>query len=161
MEVGEDGVEELLDLVVHEIADTALVSVMDVLVGHEVACLDVETHLLVGIAERHAVGGKAIDLLDGEHRVVHRIVEDMLVHLYLVDDIGSHLETVLELVERRQEHLLDNLKVAEVAHGQIVHYQCHLLWQGLELVALGADEFEDVGILLMRHDRRTGGALLG
>ena len=33
----------------------------------------------------------------------------MLVHLHLVDDVGSHLQTVLQLVEGREEYFLDNL----------------------------------------------------
>ena len=49
MEIGEDGIEELLNLVVHEISNTALMSVMDILVGHEIASLDIQAHLLVGI----------------------------------------------------------------------------------------------------------------
>ena len=160
MEIGENGIEELLNLCVHQIADTALMSVMDILVGQEIARFDVEPHLLVGITEGHTIGGKAVDLLYGEHRIVHRIVEDMLVYLYLVDDICSHLQAVFEFVERWQEHFLDNLKVAEVTYRQIVHYQCHLLRQRLEFVALGSDEFENLRILLVRHDRRTSGALL-
>ena len=63
MEIGENGIEELLNLCVHQIADTALMSVMDILVGHEIASLDIQAHLLVGISERHSVGGKAVDFL--------------------------------------------------------------------------------------------------
>ena len=42
---------ESLNLVVAEIADGALVGVMDVVRSLERACLDVESHLLIGIAE--------------------------------------------------------------------------------------------------------------
>ena len=63
MEIGEDGIEELLNLVVHEISNTALMSVMDILVGHEIASLDIQAHLLLGISEWHSVGGKAVDFL--------------------------------------------------------------------------------------------------
>ena len=62
----------------------------------------------------------------------------MLVHLHLVDDVGSHLQTVLQLVEGREEHFLDNLEIAEIAYWQVVHDEHYLLWKALELVALGA-----------------------
>ena len=134
--------------------------VVDVLVGRELSGFDVESHLLVGIAEGHAAGGEAVDLLDREHRVVHRVVEYMLVHLYLIDDVGRHLQAVLQLVEGRQEHLFYNLQVAEVAHGQVVLDERYLVGQALQLVRLGTDQFEDVGVLLVRHDRRARRTLL-
>ena len=84
----------------------------------------------------------------------------MLVHLHLVDDVGSHLQTVLQLVEGREEHFLDNLEIAEIAYWQVVHDEHYLLWKALELVALGANQLEYVWILLVWHDARTGGALL-
>ena len=116
-------------------------------------------HLLIGITERYAVGCQTVNLLDAEHWVVHRIVEDMLVHFYLVDDIGCHLQTVFQFAKGWQKDFLDDLQVAEVAHGQVIHDERHLLRQRLELVALGTDELEDIGILLVGHDRRACGTL--
>ena len=85
----------------------------------------------------------------------------MLVHRHLVYDVGSHLQAVFQLVERREEHLLDDLQVAEIAHGQVVHDEHDLLRQALKLVALGPDELKHVGVLLVGHYRRAGGTLLG
>jgi hypothetical protein len=56
----------------------------------------------------------------------------MLVHLHLVDDVGSHLQTVLQLVEGREEYFLDNLEIAEIAYWQVVHDEHYLLWKALE-----------------------------
>ena len=84
----------------------------------------------------------------------------MLVHLYALDDVGSHGETVLQFGKGRQEHLLDNLKVAEIACRQIVHYELNLCWQTLQLVGLGAYQLKYVGVFLVWHDRGTGGAFL-
>ena len=50
METVERLLHESLDLVVAEIADGAFVGVMDVVRGLERAGLDVESHLLIGIA---------------------------------------------------------------------------------------------------------------
>ena len=107
--------------------------VVNVFVGCELACLNVESHLFVCVAEWHSGCCKTVYFLYRAHRVVHRVVEYMLVHLYLVD-VGSHLKTVLEFVKRRQEHFLDDLKVAEIAHREVVHYERYLLGQTLELV---------------------------
>ena len=74
----------------------------------------------------------------------------MLVHLHLVDDVGSHLQTVLQLVEGREEHFLDNLKIAEIAYWQVVHDEHYLLWKALELVALGANQHE-TEVLTVEH----------
>ena len=84
----------------------------------------------------------------------------MLVDLHLVDDVGGHLQAVLQLVERREERLLDNLQVAEVTARQIVHDEGDGLRQSLYLVALSASELEHVRVLLMRHDARTCGAVV-
>ena len=152
METIECLLHEGLYLVVAEIADAALMGVMDIFVSLERACLDVESYFLVGIAERHAVGGETVHFLYGEHRVVHRIVEDMFVHLYLINNVSGHLQTVLQFAEGREENFLDDLQVAEVAAGQVVHDEGHLLGQRLEFVALRTDEFEHVGVLLVGHD---------
>ena len=125
---------------------------VDVVRSLEGTGFDVESHLLVGIAEGHAIGGKAVHFLYGEHWVVHRVVEDMFVHLYLINNIGCHLQTVLQFAEGREEDFLDDLQVAEVAAGQVVHDEGHLLGQRLEFVALRTDEFEHVGVLLVGHD---------
>ena len=103
--------------------------VVDMLVGLELTCLNIQAHLLISIAERHASSSQTIHLLNGEHRVVHRVIEDMLVNLYLINDVGSHLQTVFQLSEGWQEHFLDNLEVTEITDGQIVHDQGHLLGQ--------------------------------
>ena len=58
----------------------------------------------------------------------------MLVDLYLINNVRGHLQAVLQFTKRWQEHLFDNLQVAEVAHGQIVHHQHNLLWQRLQLI---------------------------
>ena len=60
----------------------------------------------------------------------------MLVHLHLVDDVGSHLQTVLPTrPEGREEGALpDNLEIAEIAYWQVVHDEHYLLWKTLELI---------------------------
>ena len=152
---------ESLDLVVAEVADRAFVGVVDVVRGLERTSLDVESHLLIGIAEGHPVGSQAIHLFDREHRVVHRIVENVLIDLYLINNVGRHLQTVLQFAKGWQEDLLDDLQVAEVAHGEVVHDERYLLRQRLEFVALGADKFKHIGILLVGHDAGARRTLLG
>ena len=85
----------------------------------------------------------------------------MVVHLYAIDDIGRHAQTVEQFVESRQEYFFDNLQVAEITHGQIVHHQRDLLGETLQLVRLRTDELEDIGVLLMRHNAGASGAFLG
>ena len=127
-------------------------SVVDILVGMECAGLNLQSHLLIGIAERHSGSGKLVDFLDREHRVVHRVVEDMLVDFHLINNVSRHLQAVAQLVEGREEHFLYLLKVTEIARRQVVHDEHNLLWQALDLVALGTDKLEDVRILLVRHN---------
>lgn len=99
VEVTEYLVHQCRDAVVAQVADASLMGVVDIMVGTELASLYLQSHFLIGIAERHAVGGEAVHLLDGENRVVHGVVEDMLVHLHLVYDICRHVEAVLQFVE--------------------------------------------------------------
>ena len=127
----------------------------------ELASLDVESHLLIGITERHASGCEAVNLLHAEHEVVARIVEDMLVHLHLAHHGVDHRENSLDFIERRQEILLGELQVAEIAHRQIVGDHCDLEWQRLQTVATCARQFKHIGIFLVRHNRRAGGELVG
>ena len=131
METIERLLHEGLYLVVAEIADAALVGMVDISVSLKRASLNIKSYLLIGIAEGHAVGGEAVHFLYGEHRVVHRIVEDMFVHLYLINNVSGHLQTVLQFAEGREENFLDDLQVAEVAYGQVVHDEGDLLGQRL------------------------------
>ena len=160
MEFPEDLVHQRLNLIVAEVTDTSLVGVVYLLVSMERTRLDVQSYLLISIAERHTVGGQTVHFFHREDRVVELVVEDMLVHLHLVDDIGRHLQTVLQFIEGRQEYLLDDLQVAEVAHWQVVHDEHDLLGQSLQLITLCANQFEDIGVLLMGHDTATRGAFL-
>ena len=141
-------------------ADAAFMGMVDFLAGLEPTGLDVHAHLLVSIAEGHALGCQAVHLFDAEHQVVAGVREDVLVHLHAADDVGGHRQAVAQLLEGGQEDLLQNLQVAEIAAGQVVHYQGYLLGQGLQFVALGTCQFEDVGVLLMGHDAGARGALL-
>ena len=135
--------------------------VVQVLVGGEAACLNVESHLLVGIAEGHARSGETVDLFNREHGVVHGIVEDVAVNLHFVNNVCAHGEAVLQFVKGRQEDLLDNLQVAEIAHGQVVHDEHNLLGQSLNLVRFGTYQLKYVGILLVGHDAGARRAFLG
>ena len=81
----------------------------------------------------------------------------MLVDRDMFEHESHHAQAVLQLVESWQEHLLDDLKVAEIARWQIVHYEHDLLWHSLNLVALGTCELKHIRILLVRHDARTSG----
>ena len=145
--------------VVAEVADGTLVSVVNVFVGSEVTCFNVESHLLIRIAERHTFSRESVDLFDREHWVVYRIVEDVLLHLHLVDYISSHLQAVFEFIEGRQESFLDDLEVAEVSHREVVHDHGDGHRQSLQFVALSSGQFEDIWVLLVRHDAGAGGAV--
>lgn len=85
----------------------------------------------------------------------------MVVYLHAADDVGAHFQAGDELVKGRKEHFLDFLQVAEVAARQVVHHQRNLLWQGLQLVAAGADELKHVGVLLVRHNAGAGRTFVG
>lgn len=152
---------QLGDAVVAQVADATFVGVVHFLAGGEAAGLDVETHLLVGVAEGHAFAGQAVDFLDAEDERIAVVVEDVFVHLDRVHDVGGHLQAVFQLLEGRQEDFLDDLQVAEVARGQVVGNHHDLLGQRLDLVALGAGQLEDVGVLLVGHDAGAGGTLVG
>ena len=65
VELGEDIIHESHYFVVAEVADGAFVSVVDILVGTEVTCLDVESYFLVCIAEGHTFGGESVDGFNG------------------------------------------------------------------------------------------------
>ena len=135
--------------------------VMNVLVWRKLASFDVEPHLLVRIAERHSFASQTIHLLHREHRIVDVVVKNMLVHLHLINNVCSHLQAVLQFVERWKEHLLDNLQVAEVTHRQVVHDEHDGLRQRLQFVAFRTCQFKHVRILLVRHDTRTRRTVVG
>ena len=128
--------------------------------GREFSCLYVEANLLVSIAERHTFASQTVDLFDGEHEVVAGIIENVLVDFEPGDDVGRHLEALAQFLESRQEDFLDDLQVTEVTAGQVVHDECYLLWQSLQLVTLGASQLEDIGVLLVGHDAGACGTLL-
>ena len=71
METVERLLHDLCDFIVAEVADGSLMGVMDLMAGLELTGFNVESYLLIGIAEGHAVGGQTIHFLYREHRVVH------------------------------------------------------------------------------------------
>ena len=130
-EAGIGGLHESGNAVVAQVADGAFVGVVDFLVRRELVGLDVKSHFLIGVAEGHALRSEAVDLFNGEHEVVTRIVEDMLVDTHTRHDVGGHTEAGEQLIEGWQEDFLDFLQVAEIAARQIVHNHHHLRWQSL------------------------------
>ena len=122
---------QLADGLVAEVTDAAFVGVVHLFAGYEATGFDVEAYLLIGVAEGHPFAGEAVDLLHTEDGGVTLVVEDVGVDLHLLDDVGGHLEAILQLLEGGQENLFDNLQVAEVAAGQVVGYHHNLLGQGL------------------------------
>lgn len=98
-EAGIGGLHEGGNAVVAKIADGAFVGVVDFLVRRELVGLDVKSHFLISIAERHALRSEAVDLFNGEHEVVTRVVEDMLVDTHTRHDVGGHTEAREQLVE--------------------------------------------------------------
>ena len=74
---------------------------------------------------------------------------------------GNHAQGVAYLLECGDVDLLGKLHVAEISRRQVGHDERHLRRQGLQAVALGADEFEYVGILLVGHDARPRGEGVG
>ena len=135
--------------------------VVHFLAGSEAPGFDVESHLLVGITEGHALARQAIDFFHAEDKRIAVVVQNMVVHLDFVHNVGGHLQAVLQFLEGGQEDFLDDLQVAEVTRGQVIGYHHDLLGQRLKLVALGTGQLEDVGVLLVGHDAGAGGALVG
>ena len=153
--------EQLFDAVVAQVANRPLVSVMHLFLRSEFSSLDVESHLLVGIAERHTGSGKAINLFHREHKVVAAVVENVFVHLDFRHHSVHHVNYVVNLVESRQKLLFCELQIAEVARRQIVGNQRHLHGQRLQFIAFGTSKLKHVGVLFMRHNRRAGGVFVG
>ncbi len=87
-------------------------------VGGKVSGFDVQSHFLVSIAETACRPSPAGSLFHAEHVVVFRVVKDMLVHLYLIDNVGRHAQAVLQFFESGQEDFLDDLQVA-APHGRL------------------------------------------
>ena len=61
----------------------------------------------------------------------------------------------------RKKDVLQQLQIAVVAQRQVGHEQRDLVGNALQAVALAAHDLEDVGILLVGHDARSGGQLVG
>ena len=80
MEFRKGLVHERLDAVVTKIAHRSFMGMMDMLVSFERTVLNLQSHFLISISERHAGSSQLVHLFHREHRVVHRVVEYMLVH---------------------------------------------------------------------------------
>lgn len=66
--------------------------VVDVVVGVEVAALDFESDLFVGIAEGSAFGCETVYFLDGVHEAVARIASYVGVDLDVGEHASGHVE---------------------------------------------------------------------
>ena len=84
----------------------------------------------------------------------------MFVDFNFVHNIGSHLQTFLQLPERRQENFFYNLQITKIPRRQIIHYHHNLLRKSLQLVAFCPCQFKDIRVLFMRHYTGAGSTFI-
>ena len=94
----------------------------NLLIRSEFARFDVQTHLFVSVAERNTLQHEAVYFLYAEQQSIFVIFQDMFVHLHFAHHMRYHANAILQFVESRQEHLFDDLQVAEIARWQVVAY---------------------------------------
>lgn len=135
-------------MVVAQVADAAFVGVTYSFLRCEPSGFNLEAHLFVGIAEGYACKNQPVYLFHTEDERIFIVGQNGFVYLYLLHHQGNHTQTVFQFVECRQEHLLDNLKIAEVTRRQVVADKRDLLRQRLNLIAFGPRELEHIRILL-------------
>lgn len=116
-----------LDLRVAKIAYTALVGVIDCLVGLELSGLNLQSNLLVSISEGDACHYAAVYLFNAKHQRISLVVEDMLVHLQLSQHMGGHTQAIFQLVESGEEQFLDYLQISKIARWEVVADERDLL----------------------------------
>ena len=161
IELLNDVEESELNTVVAKVANRAFVGVIDVELRIEITIFDGETDLFVGIAEWSSFGSESINFFDRVHEFVARVASDVGVYFNVVEHASCHVEDSDYRVEGGEERFFDELEVAEVAGGEVVGNHCDFHGESLEFVAFSSSQFENVGVFLVRHNRRAGGELIG
>ena len=144
-----------------EVADAAFVGVVHLARRMVLTALYGHAHLLVGFAERDACEYEAVDVLDREKVVVFPLVEDVGVDLQVREHEVAHREGAFDFGCRREQDVLEQLHVAVVADGKVRREQGDLVRYGLQAVTASAHDLEDVGVLLVGHDARPRGEVVG
>ena len=108
--------------------------------------------LAVGIPERYAGLYQVVDLLHAERQLVLRVAHHIGDYLHPPDGIFNNVEAVVQFLEDREEDLLQDLHVAEVAAREIAGDEADGVRHALELVAVCPHQLEHIRILLVRHD---------
>ena len=86
-------------------------------------------------------------------RKIARVVDDVGAHLHVVEHESGHLETSAYLSRGGEDDILEELEVAVVAEGEVGREEGDLVGKALQSVTLAAHYLEDVGVLLVGHDR--------
>ena len=73
----------------------------------------------------------------------------------------AHREGAFDFGCRREQDVLEQLHVAVVADGKVRREQGDLVRYGLQAVTASAHDLEDVGVLLVGHDARPRGEVVG
>ena len=118
----------------------------------ELPFLYLHAHLAVRVTERDALSHAAVDFLDTEGELVARVGHQVLGHSHILYGELGYIQTVVHLLEHRNEHFLDQLHVPEIARREVRAYQADGAGDAVDAVAVRTDEFEHIRILLVRHD---------
>ena len=129
--------------------------VMELAVILELAPLDSLADLTVGVTERHTALHEVVHLLDRKGQAVARILHKGLLNLHILNGIGRDVQAIVHLIEKRKILLLEQLHIPEIAGRQIGGDQTQRILYAADTVAMGANQLEDVRILLVRHNART------
>ena len=140
-----------------EVADAAGVGVAEGAVCLEGAGADFLADGFVGVAEGGAGEDPSVDLLDSEQAVVERRVHDVRVDGDVPEHIDGHVQAAVQQAQGREEDVLEQLEVAVVAVGHVAAQHGRLGPAGHDAVAVAADDFPDIWILLVGHDAGAGG----
>ena len=127
----------------------------------ELSGLYLHAHLAICVAEGCAGLGAAVDLLHREGVLIFGVFHHVALHLDVLYGVGRDVYAVFYLLKEGDEDLFYYLHVAEVAARQVARDEAYGVWRALNLVAMRADELEDVGVFLVGHDGAAGGHLLG
>ena len=128
---------------------------MELAVILELAPLDSLADLTVGVTERHTALHEVVHLLDRKGQAVARILHKGLLNLHILNGIGRNVQAIVHLIEKRKILLLEQLHIPEIAGRQIGGDQTQRILYAADTVAMGANQLEDVRILLVRHNART------
>ena len=107
-------VHRLGNVVVTQVSNTAFMRMLDIGIGFKSIGINLSTHLLVSIPERHPTQHQLIDTFYTKHVFVFIVFYNTCFDDDVFKHIMGNIQTIIQVIESRKEIFFDQLQITVI-----------------------------------------------